>query len=533
MQRLGGGTIVGAAFGVAVIVAVVVTALLHAASAPAAASFAAAPSANGGRYAVVIVLDGASANELNLVPMPNLHSLTENGTVYDNAFVGQILANTPTSHATIGTGYLPRHTGVEGFLWENPQTSTVINPTETGAVLNHALENVISEHHVPTLSGQIKKAYPGGKTLSVAGHKCYASDSMGTAATDYILCALIYHNRWVAQAIPGHLPPPGAINNPKWDVPIPPRTAGFGPAVQQWKMGGENAWTMNYATWAFNRIKYPRLMMMNLSETDVLGHFAPNVGVIKTLMRQFDRLLGGLITAYKMAGIYDRTDFIITADHGMSHINQFIPYHNFTVALDNSGATAVYVEHDTAAAIGIVQNQKSQAVAQNLFHQDGTLVDATLYETETNGNYSYRVAAAKPYLTHAELNAYLTLADAEAANSGPDVVAIYPPHVSDRQFTAYGYPWRAGHLGPQWIDQHIPLIISGPGVRHGVSSYPARLVDIAPTIERLLGAPVAKTDGVVLADGLTSQTHADVAAQDARAGVLNPVITALKSRAQQ
>jgi arylsulfatase A-like enzyme len=521
-------------FAAIVAVAVVVASLLHAGASPASGSLAdRLPASNGGRYAVVIVLDGAGANELNLVPMPNLHSLIASGTTFSNAFVGQIPANTPPSHATIGTGSFPKHDGVQGFLWENPQTSTVINPTETGNVLHGDLEAVIAQHHVPTLAGQVKKVYPQGKTLSVAAHKCYASDAMGTRDTDYILCALIYHDRWVAQAIPGHLPPPGALNNPKWDVPILPRTAGFGPAVQQWKMGTENAWTMKYATWAFNRVHYPRLMMLNLSETDVLGHFAPNVGVLKTLMTEFDRRLGNLITAYKKAGIFDRTDFVITADHGMSHINAFLPYHNFTVAMNEAGATPVYVEHDTAAAIGIVQNTKSRAVAANLFHQDGKLVDATLYKTKTHGGYTYRVAASQPSVTKAELHAYLTLADAEASDSGPDVFAIYPPHISDRQFSAYGYPWRAGHLGPQWIDQHIPLIISGPGVRHGTSSYPARLVDIAPTVEHLLGAPVPNVDGIVLNDALTSGDTADASAQAVRGRALTPVIDALKARAAQ
>jgi hypothetical protein len=78
--------------------------------------------------------------------------------------------------------------------------------------------------------------YPKARAVSVSAHKCYAADAMGTASTDYILCALIYHNRWGAQAVGVHRPPPGAINNPRWDVPIPARTSGFGPAVQQWKV---------------------------------------------------------------------------------------------------------------------------------------------------------------------------------------------------------------------------------------------------------------------------------------------------------
>src|SRR5207245_2206910 len=159
-------------------------------------------------------------------------------------------------------------------------------------VQDGALEAVMRANHVQSIARQTKRRYPHGHTVSVAAHKCYASDAMGTADADYILCALIYHNRWVAQAVGSHRPPSGAINNPHWDVPIPPRTSGFGAAVQQWKVGGENRWTTRYALWAMQRVHYPRVLMINLSETDVLGHFAPNIGVIRALMREFDGLLG-------------------------------------------------------------------------------------------------------------------------------------------------------------------------------------------------------------------------------------------------
>ena len=187
------------------------------------------------RYAVVIVLDGARPGYFNLTPMPHLAALEKRGATYSNAFVGQLIANTPPSHATIGTGSFPKHDGVPGFSWEDPRTRLAVDPTETGSVLNGDLERAIRDSGTPTLAGQIHKKYPNAKVAAVAGHKCYASDAMGTGSADYILCALIYHNRWVAQAVGDHRPPPGAINNPHWDVPIPPRTAGFGAAVQQWK----------------------------------------------------------------------------------------------------------------------------------------------------------------------------------------------------------------------------------------------------------------------------------------------------------
>lgn len=483
------------------------------------------------RYAVIIVLDGARAGYLHLAPMPNLHTLERRGVTYTSAFTGQELANTPPSHATIGSGLFPKDHGVEGFLWEDPRTHQVDDPSQSWNVIAGRLEAVIADHHRPTLAGQIKKAHPRATVESVAGHKCYASDAMGGPQADYILCALIYKNRWVAQAIGNHRPPPGAINNPDWDVPIPPRSAGLGAAVQQWPIGKENGWTTRYGLWAFDRVHYPRVLMMNLSETDVLGHFAPNQSVARGLMRQFDYLLGQIVARYRAAGILDQTEFIITADHGMSRIHGHVPYHVLSQAVREAGATPVYIEHDTAAAIGLLQDKLAPAVARNVLRLGGRKVDATFYKTRHNGIWSYRMAARQPNLPAAYIAACRTLADTMASAAGPDVFAVFAPHVSTRHFEAYGYPWVAGHLGPQWGDQHIPLVIAGPGVKRGVmSSYPARLVDIAPTVERLLGAPTGKVDGVVLADALTAAPPTLVTAQDRRGSQLRLVQAALKAR---
>ena len=67
------------------------------------------------------------------------------------------------------------------------------------------------------------------------------------------------------------------------------------------------------------------------------------------------------------------------------------------------------------------------------------------------------------------------------------------------------------HGGMSWGVQAVPLVLSGPGVRAGVHSQaPARLVDVAPTVMRLLGLTLASQDGLILADALQSPTSAEV-----------------------
>lgn len=483
------------------------------------------------RYAVVIILDGSRPDYFNLTQMPALQALMKRGTTYSDAFVGQELANTPPSHATIGTGEFPKHHGVEGFLWEDPRTRRAFNPTEIGAIESGALDRVIKQHHVPSIASRVTAAYPHATVAAVAAHKCYASDALATPAASFILCALIYHNRWVAAAVTNHRPPPGAIGNPTWDVPIPPRTAGFAPAVEQWNKGVENDWTMRYALWLFHRVHYPRVLMMNLAETDVLGHFAPNTSTARYLMKEFDTLLSRIVSGYRSAGLLGQTDFVITADHGMSRIRSFMPYSVLTKAITEAGTTSVYIEHDTAASIGLQDPKKGRAVAVNIARLGGVNVDAALYKTYAHKHWAYAVAAARRSVSRSLQSAYVQLADTMASAAGPDVFAIYAPRISTRTTMAYGYPWRAGHLGPQWDDQHIPLIIAGPGVKYGYrSTYPARLVDIAPTLEYLLGARSGGLDGIVLQDALQRSTASGRAVQGEREHVLAPIVRLLKQR---
>lgn len=482
------------------------------------------------RYAVVIVLDGTRPGYFDLRSMPHLGSLMKLGVSYRQAFAGQMLANTPPSHATIGTGVFPRGHGIMGFWWEDSRTGNLTRPTDTGAVESGALEAVLKRYHAPSLAGSVKAAFPGARVVSTSGHKCYAADAMGTASADYILCSLIYHDRWVSQAVGSHRPPSGAINNPAFDVPIPDPRSGFAPAVEQWKLGQENDWTVRYSLWAFHRVHYPRLLMINLPETDVTGHFATDWSTVEgKLMQHFDRELGSIVTAYKKAGIFRQTVFVITADHGMTRVRARLPFSVYSQAAQLAGATKVYLEADTAGAMGIRESEKAKQVATDVALLGGPSVEATYYKVYSDGQWQYRLAAARSSVSSALQRVYLSLADTSACVDGADVVAIYPPHVTTGDHPVGAYHWVGGHLGPQWDEQHIPLVIAGAGVRHGMTSaYPARLVDIAPTLEYLLGSRRERTDGAVLADALPHPSPALSDAQKRRAASLVPEVRLLE-----
>lgn len=95
-----------------------------------------------------------------------------------------------------------------------------------------------------------------------------------------------------------------------------------------------------------------------------------------------------------------------------------------------------------------------------------------------------------------------------------------------------GLPRMLGrHGGADWGSQQVTLMFSGPGVKPGKSNAPARLVDIAPTIERLMGITPNARDGIVLADAFQNPHRADIGPHKAAARQFAPMVAALQQRA--
>jgi len=80
--------------------------------------------------------------------------------------------------------------------------------------------------------------------------------------------------------------------------------------------------------------------------------------------------------------------------------------------------------------------------------------------------------------------------------------------VTLKQYSIWSYPNApiAMHGQPTELDSHVPLILSGPGIRRGVYDGRVSTVDIAPTLARLLDlTPAEPLDGRVLSEALGGQ----------------------------
>ncbi|MBV9281793.1 MAG: alkaline phosphatase family protein [Chloroflexi bacterium] len=452
------------------------------------------------RYLVIIVMDGFRPDYMALAPMRHLHSLMRSGTTFTDAWVGQLETETPTGHATIVTGVYPRKHGVIGFGWRGPTGAFTWIPTDLRQLDAGDMESLIEAGGVPTLSDLLHRAYPGAKSASLSGEKYYAADAMGTGA-DYVLYGKrVGRNQdrgLLATPIGSHIPP-SSTHYQAADTTDPPY-----PEVQ-------DQFVARLAVRLLQTVR-PRMMLINLPGSDIQGHLSGglySLSRVKTVVAGVDRAIGVILDGYRKAGLYGNTDFVVTADHGMVPSTHIVPREQMYSAVRATNAPALEEDFLTTAGYLYLRDAaQAPSVAARLAAQRFPGVEGAIYRSPSGSGCAAEESTARtlgPGLTRA----YIDLCDTIAAPSGPEVVL---PYAEDSMgLVVPGSRHWGNHGGLSWRVQHIPLVLSGPGVKAARSAFPAELVDIAPTVERLLALPIPSgVDGVVLAGALARPSGAD------------------------
>jgi arylsulfatase A-like enzyme len=228
----------------------------------------------------------------------------------------------------------------------------------------------------------------------------------------------------------------------------------------------------------------------------------------------FDRSLGRLLAAYRAAGILSQTDVIVTADHGMVMRKYTVGSTAISQAVHAGGGDALYIGHGDYSPIWLKNPTATASVAAALVKAKIPHV-AAVYMKNSQGTY---VLASPTSMLHAPSvqNAYADLLSTFDTPASADIVLLYDENTITMTSLFQKIDRKGDHEGATWGAQHIPLIASGPGLRSGhTSTYPAHLIDVAPTVETLLGATPRHQDGVPLADAITAPQAWALRAQSA------------------
>jgi hypothetical protein len=468
------------------------------------------------KYLVLIVMDGFRADYTSLAHMPALNDLKHHGTTYDRAWVGQLESVTPTSHATLSTGRFPNHHGIVGFQWRDPVTKGEVIAGWDQTLRSSAIEGVLRASKTSSLPIALKKADPRAKVVSISSEKIYAADAWGGTAADYILYDTPKgKNLLVPTGVVGHEPPADFLADQKLQQTLPFKHF--------------TTWDYLSAHLAMAAVKKfrPRLLMVNLPGADVYGHAFGGItapGVMSRVVRGLDQSIARIVGAYKAAGLYKQTMFVVTADHGMSPNTHAVSSQTVSHVIRQSGAQEMFHTGGTASYIYLRDPQRAPEVANGMSKVHGIV--AAYYQVRRGQAYRY-VPVAGTTIPNGLDAAYRYLLSTVAGPTAPDVAAPFRENtIGQVRDYAYGH-----HGGLNWGVQHIPLVIEGPGIRVGKTSHaPARLVDIAATMARALNLTVPGMDGIVLADALTAATQLEVAAQNRRSPSLSSYQSALIGR---
>jgi len=234
----------------------------------------------------------------------------------------------------------------------------------------------------------------------------------------------------------------------------------------------------------------PRLLLLHLVETDYRQHRNPLDGEeVRAALRRVDAHVGTVLRALREAGIADLTAVLVAGDHGFAPISGFV-FPNAALAraglrgcpaLGEDWRAAVHVAGGAAAVFVNPPGDRAAAVAAEAALRaaaPGHFTLISLEELDRLGAFSGAAAFG------------LEAAPGYAMSGSCDRGLIHP-----YEGGAHGYlPARPSML--------TGLIAAGAGVRAGIKLDRVRLIDIAPTVARLLGLETPPVEGRVLGEML-------------------------------
>ena len=503
-----------------------------------AGSGTSAPGSATAQYVCMIVLDAGRPDYItaNLGSMPNMRAFLQHARTYDQAWVGSLMSITPPDHAVIGSGSFPKNDGgIVNWEWGDHKTGK-ISPTFQALVnyQNGWAFRVIKDSGTPTLAQVVHQKYPTGLVIAGSGAHFHAAGPMGGPDANWIYSYERINGYWAPFTLGQRPVPARLLNDPSLRARLVSSNNSTVPLLYDpLPLGQQDTLAVNFAIRAL-QVYRPRVTMVNLPEPDTIGHWSqrwyPEQAVV---YRAFDRDLGRLIAAYKQAGIYNQTLFVITADHGMiQQHHRVLDTQQLRAVLNGVGAHTILVNGGgkggpTMTSVWLKDPSLNRKAAQAIYRRRLDNVTAVFYMHHKNGRYYYNMAGCEQCSADL-IKAYRYLLSTEDGPTGEDIAILLRENTGNS-----GLPIMPGrHGGADWGSQHLSLIMSGPDIQTGVSHHPARLADIAPTIERAMAIAPQARDGLVLADAFQHPNASDTAAQNRSDAVLSVYVNALSHRAQ-
>jgi predicted AlkP superfamily pyrophosphatase or phosphodiesterase len=258
----------------------------------------------------------------------------------------------------------------------------------------------------------------------------------------------------------------------------------------------------------------PDLLIVSFSAIDLVGHvFGPDSPELLDTILRLDQQLADLIAFLGERVDLSRVLFVFTSDHGVAPIPETLGQRGSGGRIGESLRQAV--EEGLERRFGPGKWIEAWLPPQVYLNRElarARRVDPTRLEREASALALSHPGVARVY-THRQLEGgrpgqedpwFIRFARGFDPERSGDL------HILVKPFWLFSLGKGTSHGSPYGYDTHVPLILSGPGIRPGVYHQPAEIVDLAPTLAVLLGMEFPTwRDGRVLAKALTGLPFQD------------------------
>ncbi len=469
-----------------------------------------------------------------------LGRLYRGGAVFTNAFQDHAITETAPGHSETMSGRFPVHNGiVMNSAGVNDTTVTLVNAPGAGASP--------VRFRGTTLTDWMRAADPASRSLSISRKDRGAILPIGKSKSPvfwYANNGTFTTSTYYATALPAWLDEynakrrPASFTGKTWN-PLLPISNYPEPDSVSAEQGGKDftfphvmpsdtalaletlstyPWmdqlTLEVALAGVRAMKlgagpHTDLLAISLSATDYIGHaYGPDSREQHDQIIRLDRALGAFMDSlYAIHGSRNIV-FALTADHAVA------PYPTVHAHDPNAGATYV----DVGPYVARVRSQLQASGAQkNAFSFSSGVVAidrAALAAAHVNAD-SLVLAFRDTILAVPGVRRADRIRDLAHADTVHDDIARRWLHMFDSDstyalvvtLTPYSYWGKPGgsaeHGSPYDYDAHVPMIFYGSAFRPGKYAERVRVVDMAPTLARVVGVrPTQTVDGRLIAAAL-------------------------------
>jgi predicted AlkP superfamily pyrophosphatase or phosphodiesterase len=240
----------------------------------------------------------------------------------------------------------------------------------------------------------------------------------------------------------------------------------------------------------------PDLLAISITANDIAGHaYGPFSHEIQDLTVRTDRMLGGFFRYLTRRFGPEGVLIVLTSDHGVAPV----PEHAAALGLDAGRISNNMVRDTVTRALNERYGSGEWLVGledPTLFLNRATIAEKKLDLVEVEraaGEACLTIPGIAAYFTreqlmHGPLPPTEIAAAAELSfhpdRSGDVMLIPKPYHFWSSKYG--GQPTGTTHGTPYEYDNHVPLMIAGPGVHPGEYSRFVDMADLAPTLAALL-----------------------------------------------